>query len=455
MEATLSRPVWPPKSEALRSFQNWLLCWLILPNFGFCLLWITGGPARFLEIVVTGSIGLALHRAPFAVKFGGFVFALGFSVLSLTASLFNLGIASLIDSFRFAGEVNPAASPEYVITAIMILATLFLAWGALRRPVTLARPTFIIASMALTVAGATADHMVAGASRGHYKRMPRAGALFTSATKESGLQTIATGDRHVAIIMVESMGLPTDPAVRRRLHDIWARPEVRARYDVSIGDSLYYGSTTSGEIRELCGRWGDYEELLSKSDANCLPATLAAKGYRSQAWHSFTAEMFNRKSWYPNIGFTRTRFGDQLRASGADTCPGVFPGACDWAVPAQMAQELKNSKAPQFLYWLTVNSHLPVLEDERLGTQECSGFDRKLDADFPMICRLLQIFDRTGQALAKEITASDFPETDILIVGDHIPPFFDRHHRTQFSPDRVPWILLRAKRPAKPGFDRI
>ena len=30
---------------------------------------------------------------------------------------------------------------------------------------------------------------------------------------------------------------------------------------------------------------------------------------------------------------------------------------------------------------------------------------------------------------SREITAPDFPPTDILIVGDHMPPYFDRHHR--------------------------
>ena len=63
------------------------------------------------------------------------------------------------------------------------------------------------------------------------------------------------------MIMVELMGLPVDPSFAAVCYEIWARPEVRARYDVQFGDTLYYGSTTSGEIRELCGRWGDYEPI--------------------------------------------------------------------------------------------------------------------------------------------------------------------------------------------------
>ena len=455
MEATLSRPVWPPKSEAISGFQNWLICWLLLPNLGFCLLWLVGGPGRFLPIFVTGSIGLALHRAPFALRFGAFVAAFAYSLISFVAGMFNLGAQSVIESLAFALEIDPTASPQYLITGAAILTTLFFAWGLLRRPSVLARPIFMILAMALTMGLATVDHLLAKASRGHYERVPEAGAFFSSASTASGIEGIATGERHLVMIMVESMGLPADPEVRRRSYELWARPEVRARYDVQFGATPYYGSTTSGEIRELCGRWGDYAPLLERSDPACLPSALAAKGYQSQAWHSFSGEMFDRTKWYPNIGFTRTRFGNQLRRGGAPVCPGVFPGACDWAVPAQIAETLKQAKQPQFLYWLTVNSHLPILEDQQLGTQACSDFDPQLARQFPMICRLHQIFDRTGQALASEIMAADFPATDILIVGDHIPPFFDRRHRTQFSHDRVPWILLKAKAPERPGFDSI
>ena len=51
------------------------------------------------------------------------------------------------------------------------------------------------------------------------------------------------------------------------------------------------------------------------------------------------------------------------------------------------------------------------------------------------------------QQAAAEITAKDFPEADILIVGDHMPPYFDRYHRSQFDPENVPWIYLKYKDP--------
>lgn len=450
MEAVVKWPASLVQLRGFSAFANWLLCWVVLPNIFFCLLWFVGGPPRAMAIILTAATGLALHRAPFAVKYIAFVAALAFSTATFISGLFNLHVQSLLASLRFAMELEPVSSPQYIICAAALACTLVLAFGYLRRPTILERPVFLIAGLTCALALGAVDVGIARGSVGSYYRSPGAAAPFTSATSASRLDSLASGERHVLIVMVEAMGQPSEPALRQHLQAMWATPAVRARYDVSFGDTFYYGSTTAGEMRELCGRWGDYAEVMDGPDPGCLPARLARRGYKSQAWHSFTGKFFDRDRWYPNIGFDEMRFGERLRKDGAEACPGVFPGACDWDVPSQIGATLKQARQPQLLYWLTVNSHLPVLEDERLGTTDCNRFDRKLDAEYPQVCRLFQIFGQIGAALEREIVAKDFPPTDILIVGDHIPPFFDRHHREQFEPDRVPWILLRAKEAPKP-----
>jgi hypothetical protein len=452
MEIALPRPAWKTlwleRPEGIRSLENWLLCWAFLPNIGYWLMWIVGGPPRPLPVLVTGAVGICLHRAPFALKYVGFVACMIFSALCFIAALFNLSVLSLVHSLQFAAELNPVASVEYVVVAVAIVITLAAAWWRLGRSTALVQPTRFIIAGALVFLAASVDAAMAQGNRGSYKRTPDAGAPFTSATYRSGLPAFATGDRHVLMVMVEAMGQPSDLSVRRRLVDIWARPEVRARYEVVTGDTLFYGSTTNGEMRELCGRWAEYAEVMETRDSSCLPAVLARRGYHTAAWHSFNGSFFERTQWYPNIGFQQMRFSDELIQAGAERCPGVFPGACDRDIPRQIGSALRQARQPQFLYWLTVNSHLPVLRNERLHTEHCNAFDARLDEDYPMACRLMQLFDESARALAQEISAPDFPATDILIVGDHIPPFFDRHHRNQFEPDRVPWILLRPKQSA-------
>ena len=81
---------------------------------------------------------------------------------------------------------------------------------------------------------------------------------------------------------------------------------------------------------------------------------------------------------------------------------GVFPGACDQDVPALLAKDLKAAEKPQFVYWLTVNSHRPVPPEMSLDADDRSPISNTLAAEYPMICR-------------------------------------------QFAPDRVPWMLLRWK----------
>jgi len=445
MEIAAPRLGWRERPAGIRSLENWLLCWIVLPNVGFWLLWFIGGPPRGWPILITGGIGIALHRAPFAFKFAGFVAAMTYSTLYFISALFNLPVRSLVHSLKFAAELSPSSSAQYVFGGATLALTLGAAGWLLRRPTILAQPThFAIAALATVVAGSV-DGTMARDSVGSYYRVPDPDAPFTSAVRQSGIGELADGHRHVLLIMVEAMGEPADPAIRRQLIDMWARPEVRARYDVTEGHTPYYGSTTSGEMRELCGRWGDYQELIGRRDPSCLPARLAARGYHSQVWHSFKGSMFDRTQWYPNVGFTEMHFGPELMSAGAQGCPGVFPGACDRDVPRQIGSVLRRSRGPQFVYWLTVNSHLPVLSNAALRTEDCGAYDPNLNRDFPMICRLLELYEQTGAALAREITAADFPATDILIVGDHMPPFFNRRDRNAFLADRVPWILLRPR----------
>jgi hypothetical protein len=447
MQVALLRSAWDKRPAEIRSFTNWVVCWLLLPNAGYWLLWLVGAPPRSLVILVTGAAGLIVNRAPFALKFAAFLAVMAFGVAVFISALFNLSVVSLIYSVKFAAELSPGASLEYLAAGVGVVATVACAWHLLQRPTELVLPIRYAGAAALTVLLSWADVQISSGAVGSYSRVPEAGAPFTSAVGESGFAGLATGERHLLLVMVEAMGLPSDPEVRQRMIDLWATPAVRERYAVTAGDSLFYGSTTSGEMRELCGRWGDYYELLERSDADvsCLPARLAASGYATRAWHGFKGSFFERTSWYPKIGFQEMRWGPEMIRKGAQVCPGVFAGACDRDVPRQIAAELKAARRPQFLYWLTVNSHLPVLKDARLRTDDCRGFDARLAAEHAMTCRLMQLLADAGRSLAAEISAPDFPATDILIVGDHIPPFFERKNREQFEPDRVGWILLRAK----------
>ncbi len=430
---------------------NWLLAWVVLANLGYMLLWIIGAPPREAEILAIGAMGLIVrNRAPW-IQFTTFAAVSLYSLLSFIAALFNLAISSLFASFKFLLELDPSQSIEYTGGGLVVLLLCGLARWGLRRPAHFLHGRTLLIACAAVLALAGVDKWMSFGMRGHYKRLAEPGAPFESARLNSGLLTAAPADgRNLMVIVVESLGQPANnPELQKLLFARFKSPAVKAKFDLSFGDTTYYNSTTAGEIRELCGRWGDYYDLVDTRDDGCLPAQLARKGYETRAYHSFAGDFFERASWYPNIGFQHSSFAPELIAKGARNCGGVFPGACDRDVPRQLAAQLKTATKPQFVYWLTVNSHLPVPTGSNLDVDRCGLVSAELFERFPMVCRQVSLWSQLDAAIVKEITAPDFPATDILIVGDHMPPYFDRKTRSQFAPDRVPYILLRWKGDAK------
>lgn len=428
---------------------NWVLCWIVLPNLAFGAMWVVGGPPRYPEIIATGVVGLVVRRASFAVRYAGFIAALVYSVLSFISGLFNLAINSLITSVSFLLEIRPSASVEYIALALCLAGTLAAAWKLLRRPTDFDLPWELLCAAAMIMTFAGFDKWMSYGTRGSYKRLAPEGAPFSSAASQTGIGQL-TGDNHVLVIMVEAMGMPRETELREKLLHVWRQSDVGQGYQVSSGTTPFFGSTTNGEVRELCGRWGEYAELMEGFHSSCLPAQFAAKGYQTTAMHSFDGRFFERDQWYPNIGFQKAMFSRDLVNMGAEVCPGVFPGACDRDVPAIIGDKLKHSKSKQFIYWLTVNSHLPVPAHEVLKTDHCERFDAALAENHAMTCRLFSLWSEVGDGVARLLNDPTLPATDVLIVGDHAPPFFDRRQRTQFEPDRVPWIMLKRK-PADPA----
>ncbi|WP_321327762.1 sulfatase-like hydrolase/transferase [uncultured Parasphingorhabdus sp.] len=436
-------------SPDFRKFLNWALVWIVLANIPFMAMWMVGAPPRAIPIALAGLVGLIVKRMPRAVQWIAFVAVMTYSLLSFVSGLFSLTLDSLVYSLQFFAEIKPGNSIEYIAATVVLFGILIGSWFLLKRDTNFAKPLHILLGGALIFGLVGADAAVGEGMRGHYFRPAPVGAAFESAVNKSDFAVRADGQRHLVLIMVESLGVPKDnQAMSDKLFALYNSSAVKERYEVSQGTSLYYNSTTSGEMRELCGRWGDYYELLESDDPktlDCLPAQLAGKGYATQAMHSFKGPFFKRETWYPKIGFQKREFAADLEQRGAEWCGGVFAGACDRQVPKMLAENLKRATQPTFQYWLTLNTHLPVPTGQNLNAENCEKVSVELARDYPMICRQFAIFDAIDRALIAEITASDFPEADILLVGDHMPPFFDRHHRSQFDPERVPWLYLKAK----------
>lgn len=438
--------------QIARNFPwRWVLWWLILPNLAFIAMWPIGGPRMGASIAICGAIAVLLsgwghHPARTIVAIALFAF----NLLAYIALSFNLDLTAMLRSIEFVGELNPVRSSEYLVGGALLTASLLaLIFLGPRIPALETRDHKILA-LGLVALLINADMIAGAGTRGSYLMSAPDDAPIDSAVIQNRIAPSLVEARNLLVIIVESWGISSHPYDRALSDRLWNPARWNGRYDVTRGRSRYYGSTTSAELRELCAAWSDFESY-DFDDADCLPKKFRAAGFQVEALHSFNGTFFDRAAWYPRIGFERALFAKELLSIGADYCDGVFAGACDRDVPRLIGQRLR--EAPhrrKFLYWLTLNGHLPVPSDPELGTHDCRIGDAPWREQYPMLCRSFELQRQLIDTITAEIMKPDFPDTDILIVGDHMPPYFQRDLRRRFDHEHVPWIMLRSRRNAQP-----
>jgi phosphoglycerol transferase MdoB-like AlkP superfamily enzyme len=157
--------------------------------------------------------------------------------------------------------------------------------------------------------------------------------------------------------------------------------------------------------------------------------------------------MFSRDQWYPNIGFTRMHFANDIERSKGDMvpsrCGSVFDGLCDNELGSVIRQEmLARSDKPKMVYWLTLNSHVPFVPKEN-GQLGCAG--TRPGIDNRTVCQLTEYWADVMDEVASIASDPTLPPTDILIIGDHHTPLWERAAKHKFVLNKVDWFLLRHK----------
>ena len=155
--------------------------------------------------------------------------------------------------------------------------------------------------------------------------------------------------------------------------------------------------------------------------------------------------MFERKDWYPRAGFEETWFREQLQAEGLPMCPGPFHGVCDAAVPGWLSARLRqNGDSPQFIYWVTLNSHLPIpIPNKVSDPASCANY--AATANDATICSWYQLIQNVHRSVSQLAMEPSARPTIFIIAGDHAPPFSQPGLRYQFSQSSVPYVVLMPK----------
>lgn len=424
---------------------RWALAWLVVPNLAVILMWPVGGPPMGRYLLGFGLFALLASLLPWPALRRAVLTLLPLAVAVVyVGAVFNITLYNFELLLPFLREVRPFRSPEYLLGGAVVAGAMALGWWLAPRSPRLSGARHWALGLLAVLALTNVDNIATARTAGSYVGLPEAGAPFDSAIRAAGLDQPGRQRHHLLVVLVEALGQPLGPGERALFEADWNRPEWRTRYAVTRGSVPYHGSTTSGELREMCGVWADYR-AIDFDKVDCVPERYGRAGYRTEALHGFDGSFFDRSQWWPKLGFAHHAFGQELQAQGARACGGVFPGACDASVPPLLGQRLRSARQPQLLYWVTLNSHLPVLADPALGTENCTFGGTALADAPPMLCRLFLTHHRVSEALTRMALDPRLPPTDILIVGDHMPPFFQRDARERFDGARVPWVLLRAK----------
>ncbi|WP_431288679.1 hypothetical protein [Roseateles chitinivorans] len=237
------------------------------------------------------------------------------------------------------------------------------------------------------------------------------------------------------VVLVESMGMPRSQAAQQWLTMQIRSRAVDSRWTMEVSADPFFGTTTYGELRVLCGLKGSYTKLDLPLGRGCLPASWRQEGRATPAFHGFSLKMFDRAHWWPIVGLQP----QVLPAGDARRCNATFAGVCDSPLidHAVAAADIPG----QFVYALTLDTHLPLPADDLSNRPADLGAICARDAIPDAACDLIWRTGRVLKVVADRIAEMKTP-AQVAVMGDHSPPFRNREAREAFDPAQVPLFLL-------------
>ena len=436
-----------PKSGILsRPSLQLALAVAVVPNIVFLLAspwYIVARPIAALSYLLAGIVALF---ALWWVACGVFVFAGLCDLMLIVMFAFHLPIDVALNSLKYMSSIDVTGSLLYIaIVTTVVLTSTCAAWMV-------NRSRNELRSASLVPAILVAFGVTWGDWTFTYPYFDKPELPFDSAMARANLtgDSIVKQRKNLFIVMVEGLGAFSEPEQRDLFQSRLASNLKSDRFSLKSGTSSYIGSTTGATSRELCGKWGDYLTYLGKGKHDCLPRRLAENGYETIAYHGRSYTMFERDRWYPAIGFQNLYFYDRLvKEYGArltGRCGTVFDGLCDRQIAGVVKDELlKADAAPKLVYWLTLNSHIPYTPLPE-GTMNCGAPHSAISNK--TVCELSEIWLSVFDEINKIAKSPSLPPTDILVVGDHHTPLWERRAKDMFTLHKVDWYLLQDQRQA-------
>ena len=248
------------------------------------------------------------------------------------------------------------------------------------------------------------------------------------------------------LLIVESFGLINDSLKREQFQKDISDVFASMNWKTTWGKTLFTGSTTRAELRELLNCVGDYRYFInSKQTKNFMSIFQIKKkqGYNIKAIHSYKANMFERATWWKNIGADEVFFSEDILLANNfknklnSESPFISVNDED-AFDFIQSKTVKSGK--QFAYFLTVNSHLPF--KGKLNKPNFSKyFDIDKETDFSEEAKNQNKKIMSFLVyVASHLDHNKFQK--VLIVGDHMPPFVKKDDRAFYNNKFVPYCII-------------
>jgi phosphoglycerol transferase MdoB-like AlkP superfamily enzyme len=230
------------------------------------------------------------------------------------------------------------------------------------------------------------------------------------------------------LIVIESWGLDKD--LYKRKKQLQKLLELESfGYQFQFDSSLFFGGTTSAEVRELYNKSGEaYYSIVQNgySDATSIPQLKNNRGYNTVSLQSFSGYYSNGYHFRKVAGFNQIKDFSFFKNQSALNFNNHYISVNDEAV-FDYGFKLISTQKKAFLYILTINSHLPFhVEGKKSELQSQSD-------------RITEQFAQLANLLKK------YPVNKVVIVGDHPPPFFTRKEIDQYSTKFVPAVIITHK----------
>ncbi|WP_168384353.1 sulfatase-like hydrolase/transferase [Acinetobacter indicus] len=230
---------------------------------------------------------------------------------------------------------------------------------------------------------------------------------------------------NILFIISESLGAPKNQGVLQRL--LLPLQKNGQISDFKVSQVSYNMPTMYAEFRELCAMQLESFNLkqVQSSFSDCLPNIYHLQGYDTTAVHAALGVMYDRKDWYPSVGFKQMLFYEHK--NWTRRCYS-FSGGCDIELADDVTALLKKSK--QFVYWLTLNSHAPYDSRDIINDVfPCEKFGIESKSE---VCRNFKIHAQFFETLAGILSKPDIQPTTVVIVGDHTPTIFQLEDKEKY-----------------------